>query len=265
MRCANASELYRAMCSDIESTKRQRSVADPMSPTAGKTMVEAAFGRAYVLTTPKYNLVDCLNTDLRWAIANVLHFFADTEEAEVLLKYNRHAARFLDSSGTKWDGAYGAIAMPQIVDCVSRLQDDKHTRRAIVSMGEADVLTINRPACWSFLHFLSDGHNRLDLLCYQRSCAMAVMPYDLVLLANILNVVSNQANMECGELHWHHGSLHRLTSNEHTVGLRVRHSGITLPVPVLVNSTQCFDYLLHPESYGDEFAKILAQPNEVRT
>src|SRR5690348_13343600 len=103
------------MVSDAMSADFRRTVTDSMSPNRDDTVEGLPF-RTYRLDTVESNVVTVRDIDRRWAYANLLHFFARTEDASDLLKYNRHARRFL--TGGRWTGAYGAIAMPQIGDCL---------------------------------------------------------------------------------------------------------------------------------------------------
>lgn len=200
----NADELHEVMCAAIDCGHFVRVSKDPLSPTTGTTL-EAVPGQTFVLTRPLCNLVQRVPVDLRWAKANILHFFTGSEEAGMLRHYNKHADRFL--TGDRWIGAYGAIALPQLHECVKQLIASPFTRRAVVSMGELTPQDINRPACWSFLHLLL-GPNGLDLHVYQRSLSMDVMPYDCALLCTVLRWASLEANLALGALRWTVGSLH---------------------------------------------------------
>jgi thymidylate synthase len=201
----NATDLYMEMVLAIRKHRFARDVADPQSPRQGLTY-EAQLFQRFVLRSIYNNVVRCRPVDIRWAKANTLHFFADTEEAGTLRKYNKHADRFLTVD--VWKGAYGAIAMPQIAEAVKRLFVYPDTRRAVVSMGRGDAEpTVNSPACWSFLHFARQG----GLLClgvYQRSLSLDVMPYDCFLLTNILDYVAWKVQMRPGSLVWTIGCFH---------------------------------------------------------
>lgn len=202
----SATRVYTDMVTKIISFPSLRVSTDVKSPQQNSTMECSLPVCTFDFTNIRYNVVTCKKVDLHWAAANVLHFFTGSEEAGILRKYNEHADRFL--TGDRWIGAYGAIAMPQIRDCVELLRKSQSTRRAIVSMGgfEKDD-DINRPSCWSFLHFIWKT-DRLYMNVYQRSLNMSVMPYDAVLLSNILNYVSRLVWFPAGNIQWMVGSLH---------------------------------------------------------
>jgi hypothetical protein len=231
-------------------------------PVNLRDTVEAPAGCSFELREPKHNLVDCRSIDLRWATANVLHFFAATEEAGCLRKYNRFADRFLD--GDRWLGAYGAIAKPQLDECIRVLSKDCNSRRAVVSMGGPSPSDMNRPACWSHLHLLNH-RDQLDLLVYQRSLNLrGVMPYDCILLCNILVWVASSLRMVAGSLRWTIGSLH-------TDGAEVpllssdRNRGVVLPHSVLDDPVKCLHCLEHPEALKHPTGEWLRAGEEVRS
>lgn len=91
---SNATELYIAMYDAISTEQWMRQVCDPESPQVAPTY-EARPGSEFELRFPEHNVQIAVPMDPKWAIANTLHFFAGTEEAAVLLKYNKHAPRFL--------------------------------------------------------------------------------------------------------------------------------------------------------------------------
>lgn len=248
MTSSNATELYISMHSAIVSERWERQVDDPESPQTAATF-EARPGQEFELRFPAYNVQVCVPFDVQWAIANALHFFATTEEAEMLEKYNRHANRFTVDG--KWVGAYGAIAMPQVRECVARLKSHPASRRAVVSMGEMLPQDINRPACWSFLQFLKCRHG-LCMLVYQRSLNLTkVMPYDLVVLSNLLLHVAEEVNQEPSSLIWTIGSLHSLNlAPPNHVGHR--HNSLL----VETNPTTCLAALRNPGQYKETWKCI---------
>lgn len=203
-----ADRLFQEMLEDIDAIHLGRTSTDGVSP-AGFPSIEAAPGRMYVISGATSNIITCKPINDKWAMANVLHFFADTEAyGEVLRRVNPNADRFL--TGDRWVGAYGAIAMPQVRKCVSLLNESPYSRRAIVSMGGfCDDPDINRPSCWNFLHFLRT-RGQLDMMLYQRSLNVwDVMPYDLILLTNLIRFVAYYVSLAVGDIHWMVGSSHR--------------------------------------------------------
>jgi len=239
VRCGNANELYRAMHSAIFEHRHERTTTDTCSARPGRTF-EARMGSQFELTAPEHNVVTEVPIDMRWAIANALHFFSCTEEAAVLERYNRNAHRYLKDS--LWRGAYGAIAMPQIDQCIAQLQISPHTRKAIVEMGHGEV-DVNRPACWSTLHFMTTRFG-LGLHCYQRSCSMSVAPFDLIVLTNVLCHVSRETRIPMGSLCWTFGSLHTDRAADFMSGPRM----LSMLLPPL-SRDQAYDALLNPESH----------------
>lgn len=201
----SASELYSAMLAAIEDCDCVRQSADPESPMQNPTR-EATFSSTFMLEKPWLNVPQNRPIDVKWAAANVLHFFARTEDAGILRKYNKYADRFL--TGDKLLGAYGPIAVPQIERCIDLLTGSLYSRRAVVSMGELGTQDINRPPCWSLLHFLYQDY-KLHMAVYQRSLNLTgVMPYDCVLLTNVLFYAAHRLNVVVGYLYWTVGSLH---------------------------------------------------------
>ena len=233
----SADELFLEMLGTLGSYTR--TVQDPKSPTNHET-VEAEVGRSFKLEDCSDNVVRCRPVDYRWAVANVLHFFACTESAGVLRKYNRHADRFLD--GNRLDGAYGPIAVPQVVRCLELLSKQPDTRRAIVSMGPLETESVNKPSCWSFLHFLKQGQS-LHLVTYQRSLNLfGVMPYDCILLTNILYYAASTLGLPMGTLYWTIGSLHTAAEKLETVeGPKSR--SMLLPIEILSDPNECYKIL----------------------
>jgi hypothetical protein len=246
VRCGDATALYSFMKSSVAAWNVPRVATDPYSPMQERTY-EAEPGSSFQLMHPYKNVVVCRPVDLRWAAANTLHFFGGSEQAASLSLYNRHAQRFAPDG--VWDGAYGAIAVPQLRQCVDLLLRWPQTRRAVVSMGGPELQTINRPACWSFLHFLL-GAGGLDLLVYQRSLHLErVMPYDCVLLTNILLYVAGRTALPLGSLRWTVGSLHS-GGVEPEGELPQRHS-LVLPISLLADPRRCLDVLERPQHLGE--------------
>lgn len=240
---ANASELYIEMRDAVESNRFLRTSSDAMSPQQDAT-IEAEPGRSFTLRNPHFNIADLRRPDMLWAAANVLHFFADTEDASELHRYNAHAERF--APGGVWKGAYGAIAMGQIRNCIDLLTLSPQSRRAIVSMGpyESDP-DLNRPACISHLQFLSSRHG-LDMVCYQRSLNLySVFAYDCILLTNILRFVAQRTQLNVGSLHWSFGSLHMRLGMPHGPS-GPRNLGLLLPSGVLADPQHCRELLATP-------------------
>lgn len=245
MSCANATELYVAMHIAIRNETWQRQTADPESCQTALTY-EARPGCTFELRYPEYNFQICVPTDIQWAIANTMHFFAGTEEAEMLCHYNKHASRFVTDD--KWIGAYGYIAMPQVRECIKRLREYPQSRRAIVSMGEHLPQDLHRPACWSFLQFLQ-CRSGLCLLVYQRSLNLQkVMPYDLVVLSNLLLYVARETELPVGSLLWTVGSLHVLEIQELNMA-GPRHSSIVLKT----KPENCLEALCNQEQYKEDW------------
>lgn len=236
--CANATELYWAMHKSIQLNDYTRTAVDGAQPNP---VQEAQPGLSFTLRVPWFNVVGAREIDRKWAVANALHFFAATEEAP-LEQYNKLATKFAPDG--RWRGAYGAIAMSQIQQCIALLREHPDTRRAIVSMGGfCEDSDLNRPACWSFLQFLHTKSG-LELLCYQRSLNLyGVMPYDCVVLTNILYYVSLATRLPVGPLRWLFGSLHTRAQN-HSEGNR--NDSIMLPYALLSDPKACLEQLKNP-------------------
>lgn len=233
---ANATELFVAMHRDIEDNAFQRTATDASSP-ATTSLWEAQLGRTYELRYPEYNLVTYRPAMPAWANANVLHFFAGTDEAEMLERYNKLAPRFLVDG--KWFRSYGTVFMPQIRACIGLLSRYPQTRRAIAVSDTVFHQDINCPQCMSSMQFLTDRDGALNLLVYQRSLNLhGVMPYDVILLTNILGFVAKTVHMPVGSLRWTIGSLHTKE-----LGLAPsagsRQDGIILPYEVLASPDAC--------------------------
>lgn len=257
----NATELYRAMTEAIGIACR--AVTDDTSP-AQQMMREATPWQTFILDDPAQNVPACRRADLRWALAYTLHFFANTEQANTLTRYNKHAAKYVHNGVL--DGAYGKIAMPQILTCIELLSQHPDTRRAIVQMGSlADGTNQNRPACWTSLHFMQVDR-ALSMGVFQRSLSLNVMPYDLVLLTNILRYVSYALELPMGKLHWIVGNLHAPTKPELDADRDVVTS-IMLPYAWLDSSDLCMQALESPQlaSLKQPFKGWLMSNEEVRS
>jgi thymidylate synthase len=242
-----ADSLYKAMIADIASNDSTRE-ATGTTPASG-VMHEAVPGRQYNLLPVCNNLVTLRPIRRSWNVANILHFFSGSEEASFLPRYNPYAAKFLTNG--RWIGAYGAIALPQIERCIRLLRQHKDTRRAVVSMGELGEQDMNRPACWTSLHFLV-YQGALDMLVYQRSLNVTgVMPYDLCLLSNILQYAATAVGVPCGALRWTIGSSHAPTVPG-IKGLENRAAGVTIPYGILSNPAYCLGILRDPSLARNE-------------
>ena len=245
----SATEMFRDMAAAIYAHGYVRKSADASSPNT-KATLEAAPGSTFVLGPDPYNnLVKCKDVDLKWAVANVLQFFAATEDAGWLRKYNKHADRFL--TGDQWIGAYGAIVMPQLKRCIDRLTASPDSRRAYVDMGPLGEEDLNRPACWNILHFLVQ-HNRLHMQVYQRSLNLfGVMPYDCIVLTNIQIYMARRLGKLAGCLTWTIGSLHCLDTDMLSLHDSTSYpSSLVLGCSILSDPVDCKRILQHPNDYS---------------
>jgi thymidylate synthase len=238
----NATQCMLKMYEDIRSHRGLRTVLDTSSPRRDQ-VVEAPLFSQYRITDV-WNNTPQVAFDRRWAIANTLHFFAATESAKPLLKYNKRAAEFLtlyrSTARWAWHGAYGAIAMPQVWECIKLLHADLDSRRAIVSMhNDAGRRTLNTPSCWNLLQFLSDG-SKLHMGVSQRSLGMRVFPYDCVVLTNLLALVATNVRLDIGDIVWTVGSVHATEVNPPGF---VEQAPIHLPANLLSDSMLCWRHL----------------------
>jgi hypothetical protein len=254
----NATELYSEMLAAVSSCCNPRLTTDSTSPTRHLT-VEAEPCSTFELRSVLSNVPAGRSVDLRWATANVLHFFAAREDAAPLRRYCKHAYRFLD--GDVWRGAYGACAVPQLRRCFELLLKHPYSRRAVVSFGELEALTVNLPRCMSFMQLLL-GKGGLDLLVFQRSLSLAVMPYDTVLLTNILGASSCAVKEHTGALRWAVGNLHTNAYDASAAGSQAQ---VLLPPELLLDSGACWQALLEPRRLPEPFAGWLLSEKEVRT
>lgn len=249
----NAAELYAQMDDAIQATAYVRQSDDAASPQR-KSTVEAAPWRSFHLADITHNVPTQRKVDFKWAIANTLHFFANTEDAAPLSKYNRYAERF--APGGRWIGAYGAIAIRQLCDVCMHLREHPESRRAFVTMGGMYPQDINRPACWNYLHFLQQ-HGKLHMGVSQRSLNLTgVMPYDCVVLTNILNVVAASVRMKPGCIEWAIGSLHRVEGDGPPFVTQQLDTCV-LPIEVLSNPEACWEWLIHPEKAYTPWKEML--------
>lgn len=203
----NATELYIEMVSAIKHGPSLRTATDPTSPCQ-YTIVEAPPGQSFVLWSTEHNLAACVPIDLRKAKALVLHLFANTELATpmiVLPNVETNLSKVMDR--LYWRGAYGPIVMPQIAKCITLLRSHPSTRRAVVHVSDGRPHDVNRPACVSFLQFMV-YREELYLIATQRSLRLDMMPYDCVILTELLHYVSRSTGIASGRLHWYVGSLH---------------------------------------------------------
>jgi hypothetical protein len=253
-----ATELYREMRAAVDCYRNPRVTTDSTSPTQ-QLVLEAEPCSTFVLRRLLSNVPVQRSVDLRWATANVLHFFAATERADVLRRYCKHADRFLTDN--TWHGAYGACAVPQLNRCFELLLEHPYSRRAVVSFGGLEERTVNLPRCMSFVQFLL-GRDGLDMLVFQRSLSLAVMPYDLVLLTNILNVASFAMDQFVGALRWTVGSLHTSAYDAPAAGSQAQ---VLLLPELLLDSDACWEALLEPRRLPELFAGWLLNEKEVRT
>lgn len=245
----DATQVFYNMYNATHLNPRIRKSRDLCSPQKSTT-TEAEPFRQFLLTDVTKNVVRCKPINELWAAANTLHFFADTEYAAPLRKYNaKECDRFLTDD--QWIGAYGAIAMRQIRWCIAKLKSNPDTRRAFVSMGEMFPEDINRPACWNNLHFLIVD-DKLSMHVYQRSLNLwHVMPYDVIVLTNILNMVASVVGIQVGTMHWTVGSLHMLTTADYqgfSLDTSIRETMLFDPL-LLIEPNACKSALEHVQDF----------------
>jgi len=257
---ANATELFSEMHAKVDAWKAPRTAND--GPQRNST-IEAYPGNTFVWRHTQHNVVASKSIDLKWAVANVLHFFAETEEASMLPRYNKYAAKFLTDG--RWLGAYGVGAMPGVRWCIEKLRNEPWTRRAVVTMNGYEHEDANRPTCWNLLHFLRNRDEQLEMLVYQRSLHLFnVMPYDTIVLSNVLNYVATAVSMPTGPLRWTVGSLHTAPTDSVDGVFRQRNTSIILPQELLTSPAQCLEMLMNPAATS-EFGQWLLSDKEVRT
>lgn len=207
MPSANATELYIEMVHEIKQCPSIRTVTDPSSPCKDE-IIEAPPGKTFTLRSTDHNLVGCVPVNIARAKALVLHLFANTELATPMAKIPDFISSLTKISNRYyWRGAYGPIVMPQIAKCIALLRTHQDTRRAVLSFLDKRPHDINRPACISFLQFLK-YRERLHLVATQRALRLCHVPYDCILLTEILRYVCRNTGIPAGELHWHIGTLH---------------------------------------------------------
>lgn len=265
IQCANVTEAFIAMLTHISAHRYVRIANDPTSPKRGAEMLEAHMGHQYSIRHPEHNVVGCKSIDLKWTVQNILHFFSATENAAPLMSH-KYAARFLTED--KWLGAYGAKAVPGINRCIDKLIQSTYTTRAIVNMTDLDdTEDVNRPHCWSALHFLADA-NGLNLIVYQRSLnLMGVMPYDGSLLCQILLYVAEATNIQFGKLIWTVGSLHapKLAIENFTIKHGQRNTSVVLPAKLLSDPGKCYTALTDHSLLDAPYSEWLSSEGEIRT
>lgn len=250
----NATHVFRQMYADILYNGYRRQSSDPTSP-AQSVMLEAEPGRSYTFAMD--DVVE-YSFDIKWATAYVLHFFLGTEEGEMLPRYNKNANRFLTDG--RWIGAYGAIGLSGVRRCIQQLKESPDSRRAIFHMGDGDVQDINRPACWSFVQFLKT-ERAVDMLVYQRSLNLALMPYDHIVLSNIHAYVATALETYVGALRWTVGSLHMKEGFEPKPGKRI--GSWRLPQYVRNSESACRRWLVYPEFVEEPFRTALLHEGEL--
>lgn len=255
-----ATGVYQSMRQKIKQAAILRRSEDRSSPSAMELLECYAF-TAWMLQLPSQNVVGCKSIDLKWAVANLLHFFAGTEEAGMLRRYNRFADRFL--TGDRWIGAYGAIAMPQVQRCIQKLRESPHSRRAYVDMGPLAEEDLNRPPCWNSVHFLLQD-DRLHAHVYQRSLKLAVMPYDCVVLTELLRFVAIACAMPIGDLRWTVGSCHATAEELRDLSHEPSVLSIQIPYEVLSSPELCLQHLREP-TCDAPFLRWLREEGEVRS
>lgn len=235
----DATELYADMYAAIRDNNFVREATDASSP-AKTRMHEAPIGQVFRLYNPQFNAVACRPvTD--WAKACVLHFFAATDDGSMLERWNKLAPRFLVNG--KWFRSYGTAFMPQIRCCIELLKKYPNTRRAIDVSDSPFHQDINCPQCMTSMQFITNKYGQLDLAVHQRSLNLSgVMPYDVVLLTNILIFVAKAVGKSHGTLHWFIGSLHMPEVTLPPFNGE-RKTGIVLDFDLLNDPSACLDAL----------------------
>lgn len=106
----------------------------------------------------------------------------------------------------------------QVADVVKSLRKSPGSRRHIIegwNVAELDQMAL--PPCHKTYQFHVAG-DRLNCLLYQRSCDVALgLPFNLWSAALLQRMISQQVDMEPGELVWMGGDVHLYLNHEHLI------------------------------------------------
>lgn len=227
---ASAYEAWRYAIDNISSNGYEtEGVTDPKSVgsrfgvTSRSTREVIATG--FTIKHPRNRLIfsRARMIDLGFAIANTIWTFGASDRVDEISFYNSKGWNFSED-GRTLSAAIGRriFASPagdQLASAISRLEEDKTSRRALISIFTSNDLINNNKDCpcfGSLQFFIRD--DKLQCLTFMRSqSAIMVLPYDLFLLTFYHELVASVLGIECGNYTHFCGSLHYYKDEEYYV------------------------------------------------
>jgi thymidylate synthase len=142
--------------------------------------------------------------DVAFAFSNLLWTLRGVKDAEPILFYNPRGDLFT-VDGKHFAGALGARLIQgaqgdQLAEVARLLSADPTSRRAVVLFFDA-ADTRSRPRdtpCMISMHFMIRQDRLWCINCMRSQSALMVMPYDLILLTMLHEIVATRLRVECG-------------------------------------------------------------------
>lgn len=165
------------------------------------------------LTDVEQNIVTLPGRRLNYAfmIAEWLFIMSGSNDAGVLTPFNSKMERFVEFE--RFTGAYGPRIIEQLGYVMRVLQDDIHTRQAVLTIWrERPGASVDIPCTVSMQFIVRAG--ALDCITYMRSNdAWLGLPYDVFNFTQLQRYVAACIGLPTG--HYHHmvGSLHLYDTN----------------------------------------------------
>ena len=143
-----------------------------------------------------------------FAVAEWLWMLHGSNEAKLIMGYNKNLGFSLDDGAERFSGAYGPKIVEQLDYVRQVLAADPDSRQAVISIWrERPRLTKDVPCTLSMQFFIRD--NALHMMTTMRSNDVWLgLPYDLFSFTQIQRSLARDLGIDTGEYYHHVGSFH---------------------------------------------------------
>lgn len=198
-----------------------------IEPVRDPTSIGSLFGEHYsstrelmayqfVVSTPRNRVIRSNSRPLNigHAVAQLFWILCGSDDARVIAFYHRFGLRLSDDGKTlaaaPGPRLFSNLDDGQFDSAIQRLQRDRSSRRAVVSMfGPADQVRIGRDIpCFLALQFLIRNDKLVAIASMRSQSAALVLPYDLFLLTMLHEIAASTLQLEMGPYYHWAGSLH---------------------------------------------------------
>lgn len=152
----------------------------------------------------------------QYLLANFLWSLLGTDEANSIVKFNKHGANFLDEQG-KLNSAIGphlfklnGSLFSEIDKIIAILKNDPSSRRAVIQLYSNKDLHSNKNdiPCYNHIQFVIREERLHCLLIMRSQNALRVLPYDFFLFSMLHEAISARMGIELGVLYHSSNSFH---------------------------------------------------------